>query len=273
MQKINSFKLAEPFSKGESFEKGFFNLKKTFIHPSSIIGPNVILDENVKIGPFCTIFGKVKIGSNTRIHGYTIIGAPAQVVGMEHNHGHIEIGKNCELREFIAVHSSRYENGKTTIGDNCYIMNYCHIAHDVTLENNVTLINNVSLGGHVYIEHHAFIMANAMAHQFCKIGAYASLAPLTGIRQDIPPFGMFDKQPGKFVGLNKVAMKRSGFTSENINNLNSVAKLFYQEKLPYEKIKEIAQTEPWGKDKSVKYFLQFIENSKRCVSRKSILDK
>jgi UDP-N-acetylglucosamine acyltransferase len=268
----NNMQQDKASSNTTSFEEAFFLSNETYIHPTAIIGSNVTLETGVKIGPHVTIIGNVSIGKNTRIHGYTMIGPPALVVGMKQMLGSIEIGNNTEIRQFVSVHSSRDENGKTIIGNDCYIMNYCHVAHDSVLEDHVTLINSVNLGGHTHIEHHAMMMANSATHQFCRVGAFAALAPFSGIRQDIPPFGIYDGRPARFNGINRVALKRAGIPTESINNIKSIAKLFYQKKMLIDSIKKEAQ-ELWPTDKYVSSFIQFIENSDRGISRKSVLDK
>lgn len=251
------------------FEEQFFNSNKTYIHSSSIIGKDVILEQNVKIGPFCSIIGKVTIKSGTVIYPNVSIGFPAQSIGTNKSLGQIEIGQNCHIREFVTIGASKFENGKTIIGDNCYIMSYSHVAHDVTLEENVTLINNVNLAGHVYVEKNAFLMANAAAHQFCRIGQYTALVPFSAIRQDLPPFCMFDGLPAKFVGIHLIGLKRAGFDSQTLNALKNITKLFYQDKLLLSQIKKIIETKAWGQNKSVQAFLSFVENSNRGISRKS----
>jgi UDP-N-acetylglucosamine acyltransferase len=267
------FKQIEHQQKASSFEEVFFNFYGTYVHPTAIIGDNVTLDENVKIGPHCVLVGKVHINSGTKLYANVIIGFPAQVFGLKKHHGSVSIGKNCEIREFVTVHAARTPEGKTLIGNNCYLMNYCHISHDCTLEDNVILINNVGLGGHTYIEKNAFLMANAATHQFCRIGQFSSIAPFSGTRQDLPPFCLFTGQPTAFAGLNLVALKRAGFTKETINSLKHVSKLFYQDKLSLAVIKENAQKElSWGNDTHVKTFITFIEHSIRGVSRKALLN-
>jgi UDP-N-acetylglucosamine acyltransferase len=256
-----------------NFEESFFNTDKTYIHPTAIIGTNVKLGNNVKVGPYCILVGDITIGDNSIIYANTIIGMPAQNLDTQKSLGSIEIGKNCKIREFVTIGASKYENGKTLIGDNCYIMTYCHIAHDVVIENNVTLISNVNLGGHVYIEHHAFLMANSAAHQFCRIGQFTSLAPYSAIRQDLPPFGMFSGLPANFFGLNLIALKRAGFTLESINNIKHIAKLFYQDKFLINEIEKQSKESLWGKDLNVINFINFIKNSSRGVSKKSALNK
>ncbi len=257
-----------------NFEDFFFNKKETYIHPSAIIGKNVKLDTGVKIGPFSIIIGNVTIGKNSIIYGNCSIGMPAQNIGIHKNFGHIQIGENCHIREFVTIGSSKKEqDGVTIIGNNCYIMNYTHIAHDVTLEENVTLINNVNLAGHVYIENNVIISAFSGVHQFCKIGAYSILAPYSGTRQDLPPYAIFNESPAKYFGINKVGLTRNGFTAKQINAIKHITTLFYQQKQTFSKMEEIAKSQNWwGEKKIISRFLDFIKNSKRGVSRKSALD-
>jgi len=258
--------------KASFFEEAFFNLNQTYIHPTAIIGDNVILEDNVKIGPYCVVVGNVIIKSGTRLHAHVVIGFPAQNIGTQYSLGALEIGKNCEIREFATIHASKYPHGKTIIGDNCYIMSYAHVSHDCVLENNVTLINSVNLGGHTHIEKNVIIMANSATHQFCRIGQFTALAPFSGIRQDLPPFCIFNGQPAGFAGLNLIGLKRAGLSQENINGLKHVTKLLYQDKLLLSVIEAQAACESWGQDTYVQYFIAFVKNSSRGVSRKTIAD-
>lgn len=253
-----------------SFETNFFTSTDTFIHPTAIVGEQVKLGNNVKVGPFCVVVGDVTIGDGTRLHAHVTVGFPGQVTSLKESLGKIIIGKNCELREFVTIHASRYKDGSTHIGNNCYLMNFAHVSHDVALEDNVTLINNVSLGGHTHIEKNAIVMAHGATHQFCRIGQFTALAPFSGIRQDLPPFCLFSGQPARFYGLNLVGLKRAGLSSESINALKHVTKLFYQNKLPLKQIIALSQQESWwGNDTHVQVFLNFATHSSRGISRKS----
>jgi len=258
--------------KASFFEEAFFNLNQTYIHPTAIVGDQVELEDNVKIGPYCVVVGNVKIKSGTRLHAHVAVGFPAQNVGTQVSSGSLEIGKNCEIREFASIHASKYPNGKTVIGDNCYIMSYSHVSHDCVLENNVTLVNGVNLGGHTHIEKNAILMANSATHQFCRIGQFTALAPFSAIRQDLPPFCIFSGKPAGFAGLNVIGLKRAGLSKDNINNLKHAAKLLYQDKLLLPAIEELATQEPWGQDPYVQHFITFIKTSSRGISRKAITE-
>ncbi len=253
---------------GSSFEDIFFSTEETYIHTTAIIGKNVKLASNVKIGPFCIIIGDVTIGSGTRLHANVTIGFPAQVVGMKESFGSVVIGENCEIREFVTIHASRYPTGKTTIGNNCYLMNFSHISHDGFLGDNVTLVNSVNLAGHTHLENNVIIMANSATHQFCRIGKFTALAPYSAIRQDLPPFSIFSGLPASFTRLNIIGLRRAGLTPENCNALRIVTRLFYQEKLSMETIESMRTQESWGQDPYVHEFLSFITASSRGVSRR-----
>lgn len=256
-----------------SFEEAFFNSQDIFVHPTAIVGDDVVLSPGAKIGPFAVVVGKVYIGENSRIYPHVSIGFPAEDVNTRTPLGSVHIGKNCEIREFATIGSSKYPTGSTTIGDNCYIMHYCHVAHDSTLENNVILINNVQLGGHTHVEHHAFLMANSATHQGTRIGQYAALAPYSGTRQDLPPFCIMDGQPAGYAGLNIVGLRRAGFSSSNIQALKKITTLFYQQKLTLDRILGMIEADAvLAQDPCVQQFVQFIQQSQRGISRRSTLN-
>jgi UDP-N-acetylglucosamine acyltransferase len=253
-----------------SFEENFFSSPDTYIHPSAIVGPHVVLGSNVKIGPGCVVVGNVTIGDNTRIYAHSIIGYPAQDLSVKEPQGSIIIGANCQIREYVSIHAPKIKDAATSIGNNCYLMNHCHVGHDVVLEDNVTLINGVNLGGHVHIEKGAMLMAGAAVHQFCRIGTFACLTPFSGTRQDLPPYSMFSGQPAGFAALNRIALKRAGVPQSSIENLRIVTRIFYQEKKLLNVLEEQARDSEWGNDPYVCSFIEFIRKSARGVSKRTL---
>ena len=254
-------------NKASFFKEALFNSNQTYIHPTSILGEEVQIDSNVKIGPFCVLTGNIKIASGTKIYSNVAIGFPAQNIGTQKSLGSIIIGKNCHIREFATIHSSKYENGKTIVGNNCYIMNYAHVSHDSILQDNVILTNNASIGGHTLLEKNVILMGYSATHQFCKIGQLTAVAPYSATRQDLPPFCIFNGQPAGFAGLNLVGLKKAGLKSENIRALKQVTKLFYVEKLLINDVEKQIKSCMLEQDPYVQYFINFIKTSDRGVSR------
>jgi len=261
-----------------TFETDFFDPLKTVIHPTSIIGKNVILEDGVKIGPFCTIIGNVIIGQGTRLHAYVTIGFPAQDTGTYESIGQIRIGKNCEIREFVTIHASKKNtdpllSNDTIIGNNCYIMSYAHVSHNCVLEDRVVLTNNAALAGFSYLEHDVRLMANTGIHQYCKIGKYSVIAPFSGTRQDIPPFSLFNGLPAIFSGLNRIGMRRAGYDNKSIDALNTLTKIFYIQKLLLPELIEQAKNIGIFEYPVVQEFIHFVKYSTRGVSRTSVMTK
>jgi len=131
-----------------------------FIHPSAIIGENVILGDNNYIGAFC------------------IIGDPAEhkkYWGQEK--GKVIIGNNNIVTGLVTIDAGT--EVPTIIEDSCFIMKHAHIGHDCRIMNNVTISCGAKIGGHSVIGEGSNIGLNAVLHQFsvikrgCMIGASA----------------------------------------------------------------------------------------------------
>lgn len=244
----------------------FFALPGTHIHETAIIGPNVSLGVGVKVGPYAVIDGTTQIGDNTQIHAHAIVGSTAQDSSVREHRGTLTIGSDTVIKEFVTISTSKEFDGTTRIGNHCLLMNFAHVCHDATLEDHVVLTNNVQLAGHVHVEKHATLMVNSMVHQWCRIGAYSALAPNSGTRKDIPPFGLFIDQPAAFVRLNLISLQRNGLATSS-SALKKVFTLFYRDKLPFKEIEARAAAEKLSGDPCVDMLLHFIRTSQRGISR------
>ncbi len=106
-------------------------------------------------------------------------------------------------------------------------MAYCHVAHDCVIKNHVIIGNTVQLAGEVEIEDYAILSGGTLVHQFTKIGKHAMIQGGTRLGKDIPPYSMAGREPVSYVGINIVGLRRRGFTSEQINNIQEVYRFLY----------------------------------------------
>ena len=118
-----------------------------------------------------------------------------------------------------------------------------HVAHDCTLGDDVIMTNNALLGGHVHVEDRAYISGAVAVHQFCRIGRLAMVGGLARVRQDVPPFVTVDGGTTMVVGLNRVGLRRAGFTSTEMQQLKAAYKLIYRSGLPWEEMLETLENE------------------------------
>jgi len=218
------------------------------IHPTAIISPDVEIEEDTYIGPFCIIHDKVRIkkgtrlisnviiegtteiGENCTIYPFTSIGLPPQDLKYKGEKTAVKIGNNNTIREYITIHRASVSGDKiTAIGDHNFLMAYVHIAHDCKIGNSVIMANLATLAGHVVVEDHAVIGGLVAIHQFTRIGAYTMVGGFSGVGQDIPPYMIASGARVKLFGLNTVGLKRHGFSDSTVNELKKAYKILFRE--------------------------------------------
>ncbi len=201
------------------------------IGPSVYIGKNVIIKDNTKILGNAYIFDNTIIDEGNIIYPFVTIGAPAQIKGYEHTpEDKVIIGKNNVIREFVSIHKGSIRGDHLTkIGDNNYIMAYCHIAHDCFIGNNVIMANNVQMGGHVTIEDYTNFGGFVGIHHFTTVGKYSFVGGFSRIAHDVPPYLMVKGVPAKPKYVNAVGLRRNGFPEKTLESLKTVFKMLYIE--------------------------------------------
>lgn len=232
------------------------------IEPFAVIKKNVVLSDNVVIKSHSYIDGYTTIGENTIVYPSSSIGTKPQAIRYKGEKTYVKIGKNCEIREFVTINSSLKEESEVVIGDNCFIMAYCHIAHNSILGNHVILSNNATLAGHVTIEDHAIIGGMTPIHQFTRIGRYAFVGGLSRVPHDVPPYTIGGGIPYKFGGLNLIGLKRHGFTLPTRQELSKAFKFLYRSKLRLEEALRLTEQE-CKPIPEILHWLSFCRESKR----------
>ena len=238
------------------------------VGPYSIIGEGVRIAEGTWIGPHVVIDRWTSIGANCRIYQYASIGTPAQHLKYRGEETYVIIGDNNVIREFVTINrGTLIGDGKTEIGDNNFIMAYAHIAHDCKLGNNVIMANAAQLAGHVIVEDNAVIGGVVAVHQFVRIGRFAFIGGATSVPQDIPPYVTASGMRAKLYGINVLNLKRHGFTDEVINALKKAYRLVFRSHLTLREALQQIREAPIFEYPEVQHFVNFLEESKRGITR------
>ena len=217
------------------------------IHPSAVVEDGAQIADTAKIGPFCFVSSKAKIGADVQLIGHvtilgdttigegTIVFPGAVLGGGPQDHGNefqpdarLVIGKRNVIRENVTMNAGTpkgqnpigdgtpVENLVTYVGDDGMFMVNSHVAHDCVVGNNVIMTNNAVIAGHVRIGDGAILGGNCAVHQFCRIGRKAMVGGMSGVARDVIPFGIVTGDRGKLRGLNLIGLKRSGFAPEEV---------------------------------------------------------
>ncbi len=185
------------------------------IGPFCVVGPRVILADNVELKSHVVIEGKTTIGENNLIYPFASIGQPPQILKYQGEQSEVIIGNNNVIREYVTIQAGSLDGGMLTrVGNNCLFMVGVHIAHDCNVGNNVVLANYVSLGGHVEVGDFAVIGGLAAVHQYVRVGEHSMIGGLSGLARDLIPFGTATNERASLDGLNLVGIKRRSFSSE-----------------------------------------------------------
>ncbi len=254
----------------------------TNIHQTAIVSPKAKLGKDVTIAPFVIIEDDVEIGDNTVIGSKTVVYNGARIgnnvkiyqsASIAHipqdkkfhgEYSQLFIGNGTTIHEFVTLHRGTEASGKTIIGSNCFIMAYSHVAHDCIIGDNVIIANCVQIGGHVEIDSLAFIGGYSQIHQFCKIGSQVMLAGGYKATQDVPPYMMVAGKPLKYSGLNKVGLKRRGFSDDDMETLKKVYNTLYFLHLNFSQAKEKIVQEYQG-NKLAEEVVNFLNRSTRGI--------
>ncbi len=230
------------------------------IHPTAIIEDGAIV-EGCTIGPYCVVGSQVKLGEGSVLHshvaiaGDTIIGKHAKIFPFA-SVGHapqdlkyanepsrLVIGDNVMIRENVTINPGTQQGGMLTeIGSNVALLAGSHVAHDCRVGDHVILVNNVMLAGHCTIGDHAIIGGGAATHQYVRVGAHAFVGGMSGLENDLIPYGMALGNRASLGGLNLVGLKRRGFAREDIHALRRAYRLlFAEEGTLKERVEDVAE--------------------------------
>lgn len=254
------------------------------IHPSAVVDPSAKVPESCRIGPFCTVGsdvemgencelishvalqGPTRLGSHNRIFPFASVGLGPQDLSYKGEPTRLEIGDHNDIRECVTIHRGTVKGGGlTSVGNNCLIMAYVHIAHDCIIGNHVIMANAATLAGHVIVEDFASVGALSPIHQFCRVGKYSYIGGGTVITQDVLPFSKTSSgRDTAAYGSNSVGLERRGFSKESIRNLQRAFRLLHHHNTS-QALEEIRAAGELGEE--VKYLLEFIETSERGVIR------
>jgi UDP-N-acetylglucosamine acyltransferase len=197
------------------------------VEPFTVIHKNVEIGEGSWIGSNVTIFEGTRIGKNCQVFPGAVLGAVPQDLKFEGENTTVVIGDNTIIRECVTINRGTKDKFTTTIGSNCLLMAYTHIAHDCEVGDHVIIANGVQMGGHVTVEDNARIGGLSAIHQFVKIGRYVMIEGGSMVSKDVPPFVKAGRYPLAYEGVNSIGLRRAEFTSEKINEIQDIYRILF----------------------------------------------
>ena len=252
------------------------------IHPTAIVDVNAELGEGVEvgpgaiIGPRCTVGAgtiiaaraileqNVRVGQQVKIGVGSVLGGAPQDLKFKGEETWVEVGDRTTIREYSTINRGTSQSFKTTVGADCFLMSYVHLAHDCHVGNGVIISNGTQLAGHVTIDDKAILSGLLAVHQFGKIGRYAFIGGMSRVNKDVPPYVKAVGNPIKLYGLNSIGLQRNGFSPAVILELKRAYRLFFRSELNIAQALEQARAE-LTMSPEVQVFIDFVDESQRGI--------
>lgn len=252
------------------------------IHPSATVPDDVVMGEGNRVGPGAVIATGVQMGNENVIWANAYVGPGTTLGDRNHIHmgaivghepqdldfggapSHTVIGSDNRFREYCTIHRGTEEGSSTIIGDHNFFMAYSHVAHNCKVGSKVILVNQASMAGRCEIHDNAQMSGLTVLHQYTRVGRLAFLSGLSGTNKDIPPFCIGYGRPAVVVSVNRVGLKRAGFSQEIRAEIKEAFRLMYCSKLILPEALDAIEAK-FGSD-PIKELVTFCRESKRGIS-------
>lgn len=248
------------------------------VHPEAVIGNNVVIEpfatiqkdviigDGSWIGPNAVIWEGSRLGKNVKVYPGASVSSIPQDLKFAGEKSETFVGDNTVIRESVTISRGTVDKHKTVIGKNCLLMAYVHVAHDCIIGNNCVLVNAVQVAGHVTIEDWAIIGGASALHQFVKVGAHVMLSGGSLVRKDVPPYTKAAREPLTYAGVNTIGLRRRGFSSDKISEIQEVYRYIFLKGLNNSKALDFVEKEiPASTERD--YIIQFIRSSERGIMK------
>jgi UDP-N-acetylglucosamine acyltransferase len=251
---------------------------RAYVHPDAQLAPNVQVEpfatiyqdvtigEGSWIGPGAVLMQGTRIGRNCRVFPGAVIGAVPQDLKFSGEYTTAEVGDHTTVRECVTINRGTADRGKTSVGKNCLLMAYVHLAHDCMVGDNVVIANSVNVAGHVTIDDWAILEGNVAVQQFIHIGAHSFIAGASLVRKNVPPFVKAAREPLSYVGVNVVGLRRRGYSDEAVARVEDIYReIFVRASNMASALLTVEQALPRSAERG--QILEFIRNSPKGIMR------
>ena len=228
----------------------------------AIVGEGCVVGDGCTIAPRAMLERNVTLGTRVRVGTGSVLGGDPQDLKYKGEHTTVEIGDGTTIREYTTINRGTTQSFTTSVGRNCFLMSYVHLAHDCHIGDGVILSNAVQLAGHVTVEEKAIVSGLTAVHQFVQIGRHSFIGGCSRVPKDVAPYVKAVGNPIKLYGLNSVGLERHGFPEDVRRELKRAYRLFFKSELNLSQARERAAAE-LHQFPEVEEFLRFFDRSDR----------
>lgn len=188
------------------------------IHPTAIVGSSVQMGDNNTIGPFAILEGDIVMGSGNSIGPHVVVFGPCAIGDDNLIESHVVINTTSAIRDHLERGTSIGSRNvlkefasiggrASAVGDDCFLMDKAHVAHNCRVGNHVTMASSAILAGYVVVGDYVTFGIGASVHQRVTIGEGAMVGMNASVTKDVEPWNTVVGSPARSVGLNTKGME------------------------------------------------------------------
>src|SRR5690606_16722636 len=212
------------------------------------IQADVVINDDCWIGPNAEIWNGARLGKGARVYPGASVSSIPQALKFPREQTQTYLCADTVIPDYFTVSSCSRDTYKHVIGDNCI------------------LVNAVQLAGHVEVDDWAIIGGASALHQFVKIGAHVMISGGSLVRKDVPPYVKAAREPLAYAGINSVGLRRRGFTSEKISEIQEIYRYIFMKGMNNSKaLEELERKMPETEERDS--IINFIRNSERGIMK------
>jgi UDP-3-O-[3-hydroxymyristoyl] glucosamine N-acyltransferase len=173
----------------------------TFIAPGAVVGPGVTIGRDCFIGANVSL-EKALIGNRVRIYAGAVIGTDGfgYAMGLDGHKkipqvGRVIIQDDVEVGACTTIDRGALDD--TVIGEGTKIDNLVQIGHNCRIGRNCVIVGMVGLSGSTILEDFVVLGGQVGSAGHVTIGAGSMVAARSGIKDDLPPGGVYGGAPAK----------------------------------------------------------------------------
>ena len=234
------------------------------IHPFTIIEDDVEIGNDCEIGPSAVLYNGARIANRVKIYQGASVAHRPQDLKFGNEQTFFYVDDDTVIHEFVTLHRGTKETGMSKVGKNCLLMAYTHIAHDCVIGDNVIFANAVQVAGHVHVEDWVIMGGTSAIHQFSFVGKHSMVGANAMVLKDVPPFVMSGRFPIKYEGLNRIGLRRRGFSNEDIETIKKAYDIIYNSGLNVSQALTKLEAE-LNQNQYVQDIISFVRKSKRGI--------
>lgn len=204
------------------------------IYPNVVIGDNVVIGNNVKIYPNVTIYAKVKIGDSCTFHSGCVIGSDGFGYAKDNRKeyhkipqvGGVIIGNKVEIGANTTIDCGAIE--PTIIADGVIIDNLVQVGHNVKIGKHSAIAANVGIAGSTTIGNYCTLAGGAGINGHIDICDHAVVGGSSNILKSITKpdlyFGIYPAMPYKEWATSAVNLKNLSKLQQKVKDLEMIIK-------------------------------------------------